>query len=473
MVRLSRYILVLVALMAAATALPQLYWMLFGQPVRTPFVMYSCVDDVFMIQRNDDPIVREDTRGNTYTREEYEEKLPLLYMRQLMLSGTMYDTIRGIPVDAREVNMARSTFRYKPADRYTPEPGLYPLLESESGRANLEMPEDYFRITWRMEFIDAKTNRVNEEKSQLFSAALYHKGFQFPALKIAGLPTTRKSCDEGYLVVDAAEQLFHVKMVKGKPYVRPVELPEGLRFEHISCVDFRDKLYYAYLIDKNGETWILTQDDYELVKLPAGSFNPASEDLRIYGDLFHYNMIFNGDGFIRVVVLDKDYAKVDEYNETWKTAIERPEGKAFTWLFPGELILADDNSNFLKFRFEGNPVVRWIWLSLVLAAVHFLLLLRRKTLSPRKTASLEEISSSPGSQNSLIQPLEVSLSSAESRQDLQGEASDHSSAQSRSSLKSHPYRNNLWGHVADLAIVLLTGIFGFIAVRIFPNRFFD
>lgn len=36
MVRLSRYILVLVAVMAAATALPQLYWMIFGKPVRTP-----------------------------------------------------------------------------------------------------------------------------------------------------------------------------------------------------------------------------------------------------------------------------------------------------------------------------------------------------------------------------------------------------------------------------------------------------
>ncbi len=295
MVRISRYILVLVAVMAAAATLTQLYWMVFEKPVRAPFIMYSCVDDDFMIQRSGEPIVREDTRGNQYTREEYEEKLPLLYMRQLMLSGTMLDTIRGIAMDAHDINMARSFFRYTPNDRYTPDPGLYPLLESESGRANLELPGDFFRITWRMEFTDAKSNKVDEEKSQLFSAALYHFGFQFPATRIAGLPTTRKSCDEGYLITDAAEQLFHVKMVKGKPYVQKVELPDGLQFEHIACVDFRDKLYYAYLFDKAGEVWILTQDDYQMVKLPAGAFRPGSEDLRIYGDLFNYHVIVNGE----------------------------------------------------------------------------------------------------------------------------------------------------------------------------------
>lgn len=36
MVRISRYILVLVAVMAAAATLTQLYWMVFEKPVRAP-----------------------------------------------------------------------------------------------------------------------------------------------------------------------------------------------------------------------------------------------------------------------------------------------------------------------------------------------------------------------------------------------------------------------------------------------------
>lgn len=153
-----------------------------------------------------------------------------------------------------------------------------------------------------------------------------------------------------------------------------------------------------------------------LVKLPVGSFNPASEDMRIYGDFFNYNVIFNGDGFVRAVALDKDFNKIDEYGETWKIRMELPEGKAFTWLFPGTLKLESPNSNFLKFRVEVNPVARWIWLSLALAALHFLLLSRGKGYTLRK---------------------------------------------------------NLTGHLADLAIIVVSGIFGFLAVNIFPNRFFD
>lgn len=478
-VRLSRAILVLVAIVAGAVILPQFYWMLFEQPVRTPFIMYSCVDDDFMIQRSGEPMVREDTRGNQYTREEYEEKLPLLYMRQLMLSGTMYDTIKGIAIDAREVNMTRSFFRYTPTDRYTPEPGLYPLLESQSGRANLELPDDFFRITWRMEFVKAKENQVDEEKSRLFSAALYHKGFVFPATRIAGLPTTRKSCDEGYLVTDAEEKLFHVKMVKGQPYVVQATLPEGLQFEHIACVDFRDKLFYAYLIDKGGEIWILTQDDYQLQKLPVGAFHPAEEELKIYGDLFHYHVIFSGEGFTRIVVLDKEFQKLKEYSENWPVRAERPEGKAFSWLVPGELTLESENSNFIGFRMTTHPVGRWIWASLLLVVVHFLIIRWRHRM-PGNGISVQDSGgklsgimngSGQGDTESVRKhwgedamekgtPVPVTGATQEAR---------GSSAFPEEKKKSQLMRR----HGLDLVIVLVTGLFGFLAVNIFPNRFYD
>ena len=200
MVKLSRYFLVLVAIVAFAIVIPKLYWMAFAKPISTPFVMYSCIDNDFMIQRNNNGLTRMDRKGNTYTREEYEQKLPMMYTRQLLISGSMYDTIKGIEMDMHDIGMNRSTYRSRPKYLIAPDPGLYPLFEAESGRANLEMPSDYFRITWRMEFVDAQNNKVDEEKSQMFSAVLFKRGFKFPATSINGLPTTRKSCDEGYLL---------------------------------------------------------------------------------------------------------------------------------------------------------------------------------------------------------------------------------------------------------------------------------
>jgi hypothetical protein len=327
-----------------------------------------------------------------------------------MVSGTMKDTINGIAMDVHDINLNRSFSNYNPTDMVTPEPGAYPLFESESGRANLEMPEDFFRITWRMEFINAKSNAIQEEKSRLFSAALYKKGFSFPAVKIAGIPTTRKSCDEGYLIIDSANQLYHLKMVKGIPFVKKVDLSGGIQFKHIACVDFRDKRYYAYLIGADDQVYILTQDEYELIRIPAGKFNAETDELKIYGDLFNYDVITSGDGFMDVVVLDKEYQKINEYSETWPMREQMKAARAFASLFPAQLSLTSRNSNFIRFYFTISKGFRWLIPSLLLMVIHFWVIRKR----------------------------------------------------------GRPLR-----HIADLAMILVTGVFGFIAVNIFPNRFFD
>ena len=241
MVKISRYILVFVAIIGLSIVLPQFYRMAFEKPSSPPFILYSCIDHDFMIYRSKADEKWTNSKGTKLTREAYEKKLPLIYTRQLVIDDTMPDTINGQKINIQHAGTFRSTFRIKPDEIHAPRPKLYPLFESQSGRANLEMPNDFFRITWRMEFIDAKTNKILEEKSRMFSAVLYNRGFKFPAKSINGIPTTRKSCDEGYLVIDSADQLFHVKMEKGVPFVRKVELPEGMKFKTIECVDFSDK----------------------------------------------------------------------------------------------------------------------------------------------------------------------------------------------------------------------------------------
>jgi len=410
MQKISRYILVLVTVIILAVILPKLYWMAFEKPINKPFVMYSCTDDDFMIFRVSEGI-REDTKGNKYTREEYEQKLPLLNFSQLLASGKMPDTIKGTKMEVHDIGKSRSFFRYRPEDISGPKSKLFPMFESESGRAKIEMPEDFFRISWRVEFIDASTNKILEEKSQMFSAALYQNGFAFPATKIEGLATIRKSCDEGYLIVDASNQLFHVKMVKGKPYLKKIAVPGDLRFKHIACVDFKDKKYYAYLLSENNEIYILTQRNYELVKLPLDGFDAENCELKIYGDLFHYNVIIEAEGRMDVVVLDKEYKKVDTYNESWTVVSERSEGKIFGYLFPVQLSMENKNSKFINFYWKASGSMGWVILNVLLVAVHFVLLRRRQ-------ARMNE-------------------------------------------------------QVLDLGLVAVTGIFGFIAVNFFQNKFYD
>lgn len=415
MVKLSRYFLVIIAVIGFAIVIPKFYWMAFAKPIRSPFVMWSCIDNDFMITRSGNGIKRTsrnlEKRGETLTRSAYEQKLPFLFIRQLLMNGTMPDSINGIEMDTHDIGASRSTFRVRPKDIHSPMPTLFPLFESQSGRANLEMPDDFFRITWRMEFINAETNKVNEDKSRMFSAVLYKRGFKFPAKSINGLPTTRKSCDEGYLVIDSNNQLFHIKMVEAKPFVKKIELPDSIKFKTIQCVDFKNKLYYAYLFTTDNQLYILTQYDYELTKFPVENINPDIDEIQIYSDFLNFNIIAKGDGNMKSTVLDRDYNLVDTYSETWKVRDERTEGKIAQFLFPFQIKMTNKNSGFIKFFFEKNKSINWIFLSLLLIVIHFTILKKRK-VKPSK-------------------------------------------------------------HGIDFIIIALTGIFGFIAVIFFPNKFFD
>lgn len=412
MAKISRYILVLIGIMAASIALPELYWIIFRQSRPTPNIVYSRIlDDFLMVTREDGEIVRIDTRGNYYTRDAFEENLPLLFFRQLLITGNMPDSIKGVPMDHAELSKHAAYFNFRPIDLNTPRPVLWPLLESRSGRVNLEIPEDYFRIHRRIEFIVAETNRVDREKSDRFNEALLGTGFVFPAQFVAGLPTTRKNVDEGYFIKDSQGDLFHLKMVRGNPFVAHIPIPEELDIVHIECVDLRTEEFYAYLFTACNRIYLLMQGGYALQHLPIEGYDRYAHRLRVRKDILHKTVSIMADDHIRVTVIDDDYDIVDYYEEYWEKAHERPDHVMFARIFPFQLQMIRADSRFVTFSLEFSKGVAFLALHVLLTALS-VYLLRRKGRDLRK-------------------------------------------------------------HGPDLLLVLLTGLFGFIATRVFPNKFYD
>lgn len=410
MEKVSRYILVFIGVLTLAIVLPRLYWVVFEQPAPKPFILYSCIKKDFMIHRPDQKSW-EDTKKTPYSRDEYEQALPMMFFKQILTTGKMPDTINGVGLDLPVISRSRSFFRLKADEVNAPVPSLFPLFESMSERVKFDWPENFFRITWRFELINASTNKIQEDKSQLFSAALYRKGFSFPAKIIAGLPTPRKSCDEGYLLVDAKDQLFHLKMEKNKPYVKRVNLPEGLKFSYISCVDFKNKDFYAYLFSDKNEIYILTQNDYQLIKWPVEGFELSKCDLKIYGDVFNYTVVIEGKNGVIAIALNSDYQLENSYAEQWLTREKSGEGKIAAVLFPAQVSMTSENSKFVRFYFTPSLGYNWLFLNF------FLMLFQGTWLF----------------------------------------------------VKKRPLKN----HWPDLAVIGICGIFGFIGVNLFPNKFFS
>ncbi len=409
MVKLSRYFLVAIAILAGSVAIPKLYWIAFEKAPKAPNVMYSCINNDFMILKPGDDPIRTDTKGTIYSREEYEQLLPMTYFRQLMSNGTMHDTINGVEMDPHSLFQSSFFYRYQPKSRYYPEPKLYPMFESESGRVNLEMPQDFFRIGKRVEFIDARSNKLNNEKSELFTEALAEEDFVFPGNLIAGLPTTRKARDDGYFITDSNNGLFHIKMVKGEPFVVRVETPENFRISFIECTEVRNREFYCFVYSAANQVYILTQEAYDLVELPIEGFDPKKDELRIQGDIFNRTVAVTSDNRVEVFVMDDMYEPVDKYSEEWPSLFERTEGKIFSWLFPAEFIAKDKNTGYIRFALRVSPGFIWVFLNMIWVGFAIFLIKRRK--------------------------------------------------------------QNVKNQIPDLAIIAVTGIFGFLATLIFPNKF--
>ena len=181
MIRLGKYLLAFYTAVLVAWIVPWAYRFLTTRAGKAPFVLYSpVIHDFALLDHADGERVRRDLQGRTYTEQEFDSILPLFYYRQLMADGRLPAELQGVPLTPKLIQTESFNFRHVPADRNKPLVGLYPLLESRSGRVDLEMPGDVFRITGeRIEFIDMASNTVNEEKSRLFTRALLRKGFAF------------------------------------------------------------------------------------------------------------------------------------------------------------------------------------------------------------------------------------------------------------------------------------------------------
>ena len=164
--KVARFLLLTIIVIVCANFLPELFWMKFEKSISTPYISYSPVVEDFILSRaGKDGMILSDTKENIYTREQYDSLLPFQNYRQLAALNKMPDSIKGTEIRLDSVRLNGFTFRIKPAAIKFPDTGLFSLIESKSGRLKLEFPDDFFRITDRIEFVDSKTtNNIHENK---------------------------------------------------------------------------------------------------------------------------------------------------------------------------------------------------------------------------------------------------------------------------------------------------------------------
>lgn len=142
LVKISRFLLIILVIVVASIHLPYIYWLGFGERIPTPQVFYSPVMQKFLIYKIEGKSYEwRDTDGKNYTRKEIDSLLPFLNYRMLTSRGIMPDSLQNIKFDLKEVRLNNFNQRIRPYNIDEPQIPLYPLLESQPERLKLTLPE--------------------------------------------------------------------------------------------------------------------------------------------------------------------------------------------------------------------------------------------------------------------------------------------------------------------------------------------
>ena len=374
------FLILLLATTIGLWGLPVLVKKASYSPDDFPFVYYSSgLKEIALIDYKNKEFPMSDLAGNQYSTAEFDTLMPLLNYRQLMSDGRLPDSIQGIEITPQLLRSKSVVYKYMPRYEDTPNFGLYILFESMPKRVGLEMPDDVFRMKNSIEFVDVKTNTINQEKSERFAKELQKRGYTFPTQWAVGNPNIRKPYDEGYFCLDAKGELFHMKMVNGRPFVRNTDAGKTVDIASFSILEVPDKRFYGFLFSKQGETYILESTDgkYTPVKLDIPAFNLKKDEMSIIGNLFYWTIfIANESGRDYYVLNSEDLKSIDKHH------ISKTGSKwdiASQWLFPYYLTFESSDSDYIYPRIHFTSFYGFA-VNALLALIGFFVLGRSKRL---------------------------------------------------------------------------------------------
>ena len=363
--------------MLLASIIPGIYHIITDTSNSKVFSYYSSVEEAYCTKRyveeGDSSVRVNEKTGRIYTKLEFDSILPMFYYRQLLSDGRFPDTIKGRSIDHKKIRSSIFYNKYDPINKNSPSIPIYTLFESSSGRVRLEMPGDFFRIKNKIEFIDPETNKVKFQKSALFMNAFKESDFVFPAKFVACNPIAKKAYEEGCFIIDAIGQIFHLKMVKGKPYLKNTNFPKSINPVYMELNEPEDRSFYGFIFDKNSKLYLLTTDEYKIQKLKSPSFNIDKDRLVIMGNPFYWHIDVTSSRGKESFALD---ASTKQVVDSISFINDKSEGFILSYVLPFEINFTPSKTRYQKLTMKIATV--WVLISNLVFCLVYILFVRRK-----------------------------------------------------------------------------------------------
>ncbi len=343
------------------------------------YVFYSPTQQRFIYKQHfgNHNFIFGDSKGQTFTRKEFEEGLPFTYWRNLEIQKKLPIVVAGKEFHKKEIKAARQSFKIEPKDLFDHKKQIeiYPLFNPLKNKGMIAFPELMFSLKDQFTVYQSEPNSIDETLSNRYTNLFLEKGFTFPAKIIAGKTTNIKPLDEGYFLVDAKEKLFHMKKYDDTLHLNEVHLAQPIKIKHIKIAESRKKEFYGSVLSEDNTLYLITYDDYKLVKLPVQGYNPEHMSLQILADPLSKTIRYQDDKQLNAVAIDNAYNYLDKFSISIPQ-IDPLYQNIFEYIFPF-YIEQDIHKSFESYRIMIGSYKAFI-ISALLALLYIAFLYFRK-----------------------------------------------------------------------------------------------
>ncbi len=317
--RLATLCMYFIGICFFAWILPMFYQLLFVKTVDKTHMFFSPVDnnmifteqllerDVKAEEKSENhhaDVVYKNEKGEYFTRNEFEAKIPFIYYRNMELRGLLPLNLHGKSLDRAAIQKERRVFEMpsRLLDDHVYKEEIYPLMDANPGQVALVLPADRIRFTdTALEFIDSDLNGVDAEQTQAYTKALSDKGFTFPAKGVWGNFTTFKPFEGGTFVVDTAGKTFHLVRRNNILEVVVVPFAKDIVPQKMVIAEAKDRKYLGLVLDTQNRMYLMHQDGFALTYIPTKEYAPQHMDFKLIMDPLFMTAVYSDAKHIHAV----------------------------------------------------------------------------------------------------------------------------------------------------------------------------
>ncbi len=378
-IRIAGICMYILSICFFAWVFPMFYSLLFVKTVDKTHMFYSPVDNnmIFteqILQRDlkaeeksenhHSDVVYKNEKGEYFTRNEFEAKIPFIYYRNMELRKLLPMTLHGKSFDSKSIQQERRVLEM-PArlhDNNMYKEAIYPLIDANPGQVALVLPADRMRFNNKqLQFIDSDLNAVSTQQTELYTKTAQEAGFIFPARGVWGNFSTFKPYEGGVFAVDAAGKTFHLLRKNNMLTIKQLPFPKDVIPKKIVIAEAKDRKYLGLVLDSKDNVYLLHEKDFSLTHIPTPHYVSAHMDFKLIMDPLFITAVFSDVRHIHAVAFNNATTlapKLDilhKYTHTMSRSAPTVMSNIAHAIFPFSLSFQDIHSNKGQWAIKISP----------------------------------------------------------------------------------------------------------------------